>query len=158
MRKSIVVSNALLVAALLLPAASFAQDGPPGGRGGRGQGRMMQQSTVAWLLDDVQKEQYRPSGEQIAKLQTISEKLQKDFDEQRAKMQKMRDEAMNGGGDRGKMREEMREAMDKLRKKDEEAVEDALKVLNDEQKKVVKDLLDARKKEMDSRPRPRFGQ
>lgn len=140
----------LAAALLLVPAASFAQDGPPaGGRGqGRGPGRMMQ-STVAFLLE--QKDQYRPTGDQLAKIEAISEKLQKDVTEMREKMQKMREEAMNGGGDRDKMREEMRESMDKFRKKDQEATEEALKLLNDEQKKVVQDLLDARKKEMEAR-------
>lgn len=144
--------------ALAMPAAAFAQDGrpqggPPGGmRGGQGRG-MMRENVVEWLL--TKKDEFRPSGEQVAKLTEISDKLKKEMEEQRTKMQKMREEAQSGGGDRSEMREGMRDAMEKYRKHEEEAAEDALKVLNDEQKKVVKDLLDARKKEMEAQ-RGRF--
>jgi len=145
---------AVVLALTLLPAAAFAQSNTQQDQTGtrmRGQGRMMQ-STVEWLL--TQKEQFKPSTEQVTRLEEIAAKLKQDQQEERDKMQKMRDDMQNSGMDRDEMREHFRENMQKLRKKDEEATEDALKVLNDEQQKVVKDLLETHKKEMEARRRP----
>ncbi|HEX6558111.1 MAG TPA: Spy/CpxP family protein refolding chaperone [Longimicrobiales bacterium] len=145
---------AVALALTLLPAAAFAQQTPPAGAapgGMRGQGRMMQ-STVEWLL--TQKEQFRPTTEQVTKLEEIAATLKKDQQEDRDKMQKARETAQNDPNvDREAMRAQFRELMVKLRKQDDEATEDALKVLNDEQQKVVKEMLDARRKEMESRRR-----
>jgi hypothetical protein len=145
----------------LLPAVSYAQERPRGGP----QGRMLQ-STIEWLLS--QKDQFRPTEEQVAKLEELNKKLTESSANEREELRKIRDEAMNGGGDRREMREKVRPPdltyptyptyrplMEKLRKHDEEAAEDALELLNDEQQKVVKDLLETRKKEMEARRRPR---
>lgn len=148
---------ALAVAALLVPAASFAQqDSTRGGMGrmggmgmGMGRGGAPQQNSIDWLL--TQKDQFRPTADQVTKLQELSAKLIKENQEQRDKLQKLRADAMNGTGDRDAMREQGRSAAEKMRKNDAEASEDAVKLLNDEQKKVVKDLLDKRRKEMEAR-------
>ena len=146
---------AMVLALALLPASEMAQESPNGGppMGGMrmGQGRM-QQNTIEWLL--TQKEQFRPTDEQVTKLEALAKALNDSTAPMRDEMRKEREAAMQSGGDRREAFEKMRPTMEKLRHADEEATEDALKVLNDEQQKVVKDLIDARQKEMQSRRRP----
>ncbi len=127
--------------ALALPVAATAQGGPPQGR--------VQQNSIEWLL--TQKDQFRPSEEQVAKLAELGKQLTEATSKQRDEMRKLRQENM--GGDRAAMMEKVRPIMEQIRKQDSEATEAALKVLNEEQQKVVKDLLDARQKEMQARRR-----
>ena len=147
---------AIVLALALLPAAAMAQQTPPAGQpmGGMrmgGQGRM-QQNTIEWLL--TQKDQFRPSEEQVTKLTALAKALNDSTAPLRDQMRKAREDAMSGGGDMRSAFEQLRPTMEKMRHMDEEATENALKLLNDEQKKVAKDLIDQRQKEMQARRRP----
>ena len=146
---------AIVLALALLPAAAMAQQTPPQGppQGGmRMGGGRMQQNTVEWLL--TQKDQFRPSADQVTQLEAIAKALNDSTAPLRDQMRKAREDAMSGGGDPREAFQQMRPTMEKIRHADEEATEDAVKVLNDEQKKVVKDLLDQHQKEMQARRRP----
>lgn len=157
MKRSTIITLALV--ALLMPSLSSAQQDSTRGRmrGGMGMGmgmgmdRAPQLNTIEWLLS--RKEQFRPSADQVKQLEAISARLASDFKEDRAKLQKLREEGMSRSGDRREMRDNMRGAMEKMRKQDDKATEDALILMNAEQKKVVKDMLAARRKEMKERRR-----
>ena len=143
MKNRIVMLAAL---ALLVPAIASAQEA---------RRPRMQVNSIEWLLD--RKEEFRPSGEQVAKLEEIAKALNDVTTKQREEIRKLRDEGMSG--DRREAFQKMRPLMDEMRKQDDEAVKEALKVLNDEQKKVVSDMIEARRKEMENRQnrRPRVG-
>ena len=135
---------ALAALALALPTVGQAQDGPRPGRG-------MMQGTVEWLL--TEKAKFNATDEQVAKLQELVKKYEKDTEKQREEMQKAREE-MQGGGDRQAIMQKMRPIRDEMQKKDEASVEEALKLLNDEQKKTVTQMIEARREEMRNRRRP----
>lgn len=145
-RRTIMFSIA--AAALLLPAAALAQDEPRPERGMRGGFGGPQQNTIEWLL--TRKEHFRPTGEQVAKLEEAAKKLTEANAARREEMRKARQEAMNGGDRRAAM-EKSRPALEEMAKQDEAATKEALKLLNDEQKKVVEELLEVRRKEMQDR-------
>ena len=123
---------------LALPALAAAQDAP---RTGRGMPRM---NTIAWLLES--KSEFTATAEQVAGIEKISKKFDAETAQLRADMQKVRDENM--GGDRQAMMEKMRPLRDELRKKDEAAVADVLKLLSPDQQKTVNALLAKRRAEM----------
>jgi Spy/CpxP family protein refolding chaperone len=143
----------IAAAALLMPVTAMAQDETRPEDGMRGSPGVMQQNTIEWLL--TRKEEFRPTGEQVARLEAISKQLTEANAARREELRKTREEAMNGG-DRRASFEKLRPVLEELRKQDEAATKEALTVLNDEQKKVVEELLEARRKEMQER-RGRMG-
>jgi len=140
----------LLIAAmsLMIPNVSLAQEPPPSGP--PREGRPLQ-NTIEWLL--TQKEQFRPSGEQVAQLEAAAKALNDSIARDRDEIRKLREESRAGNGDRSATFQKMRPLMDAIHKQDESATQEALKVLNGEQQKVVQELLEARRKEMDARRR-----
>jgi Spy/CpxP family protein refolding chaperone len=138
----------LAAMALALPAAAHAQD-PPRPMGGRG---MMMMNTVDWMLKS--KDELAPSADQIAKLEVIAKKLDTDTEKERAELEKAREEMRAGTADRSAMMIKVRPIREEMQKKDEAAVEEALKVLSADQQKTVKALLEARREEMQNRRRP----
>jgi hypothetical protein len=131
--------------ALALPTVAAAQDAP------RGPGRGMMQSTIEWLL--TEKAKFNPTAEQVTKLEELVKKYETDTAKQREEMQKAREE-MQGGGDRQAVMQKLRPIRDEMMKKDESIVEEALKLLNDEQKTTVKQMIEARREDMRNRRRP----
>ena len=142
MRKLIAVA----AIAAVLPASAAAQDAPrgPGGRG------MPMLNTVEWLLKS--KEEFKATAEQAAKIEEISKKFDSETVKLREDFQKARQEMM-GGADRAAVMQKMAPIRDELRKKDEAAVEEVLKVLSTEQQTTVKQLLESRRNEMRNRGR-----
>jgi Spy/CpxP family protein refolding chaperone len=141
-----------LFGAVVVPGMLFAQEegGPPRG-GMRESGRMdgMRQNTIEWLL--TQKDQFRPTGDQVAKLEEAAKQLTEAQAKRREELSKLREEAMNNSDDPRAGFEKMRPLMQELRKQDELATKEAVKVLNSEQAKVVEELLASRRKEMNAR-------
>ena len=141
MRKSIAVA----ALALALPAAASAQDAP------RGPGaRAPMLNSVEWLLKS--KEEFNATAEQASKLEEISKKFDAETAKLREEFQKVRGEMM-GGADRATVMQKMRPIREELQKKDEAAVEEALKLLNAEQQTTVKQLLETRREDMGNRQR-----
>jgi Spy/CpxP family protein refolding chaperone len=132
--------------ALALPAAAQAQDGPRQ-MGGRAQ--ML--NTVQWLL--TSKDEFSATADQVAKIEAIAKKFDAETEKLRAEMDKVRDEMRAGAGDRETMMTKMRPIREELQKKDEAAVEEVLKILNADQQKSVKTLVETRKQEMQNRRR-----
>ena len=133
---------------LLIPSVSLAQEPPPGGP--PREGRMLQ-NTIEWLL--TQREQFRPSGEQVTQLEAAAKALNDSIAHDREEIRKLRAESGGESGDRRAAFEKMRPLMDAIRKQDEAATLEALKFLNSEQQKVVQELLEARRKEREARRR-----
>jgi protein CpxP len=136
---------AVVALAMVLPATAAAQDAPQ-----QRQGRGMMQSTIEWLL--TEKAKFNATGEQVTKLEALAKKFEGETAKHREEMQKVREE-MQGGGDRQAMMQKMRPIRDEMNRKDEAIVEEALKVLNDEQKATVKQMIEARREEMRNRRR-----
>ena len=119
-----------VTAIAIVAVSSFAQGGGGGGRGGFGQGRGgfggFQDATGVFLLnrDDVAGE-IKLTADQKTKLESIRQ----------AQREKMRDMFQGGGG--GGDREAMMAAMQKLQA---ENAKETLAVLNDDQKKRLKEL------------------
>jgi Spy/CpxP family protein refolding chaperone len=137
----------IVAAALLTPVTAMAQEEARPERGMRA-GPGMRQNTIEWLL--TRKEEFRPTGEQVARLEAIAKQLNEANAARREELRKARQEATTGG-DRRASFEKLRPVLEELRKQDEAATKEALTVLNDEQKKVVEELLETRKKEMQDR-------
>lgn len=137
----------MLMAALTLalPASAAAQDGP---RTLGGRAPMM--NTAEWLLKS--KDEYKATAEQAAKIEAIAKKFDAETEKQRAEFEKIRAE-MRDGGDRQTVMQKMRPIREEMMKKDEAAVEEVMQVLNDDQKKQVKELLELRREEMQTRRR-----
>jgi methionyl-tRNA synthetase len=133
---------ALAALALALPAAADAQDAPR---------RPAQVSTIEWLL--AEKAKFSPTAEQVTKLEELAKKFETETAKQREEMQKARDE-MRDSGDRQAIMQKIRPIREEVQKKDDAVVEEALKLLNDEQKKTVQAMIDARREEMRNRRRP----
>ena len=131
--------------ALVLPAAAQAQDGQ---RQMGGRGPML--NTVAWLLTN--KAEFNATADQVAKIEAISKQFDTETEKLRAEFDKVREE-MRGGADRQTIMQKMRPIRDELQKKDEAAVEEVVKLLNDDQKKTVKQLIEARREQMQNRRR-----
>ena len=132
--------------ALIVPAAADAQERPRQ-MGGRGQ--MM--NTVEWLITN--REEFKGSDEQIAKLEVIAKKFEADTKQQRAEMDKAREAMRSGTTDRATVMMQLRPIREDMQKKDEAAVEEALKVLSEDQQKTVKALIQSRREEMQNRRR-----
>ena len=132
--------------ALMVPAAADAQERPRQ-MGGRGQ--MM--NTVEWLITN--REEFKGSDEQIAKLEVIAKKFEADTKQQRAEMDKAREAMRSGTTDRATVMMQLRPIREDMQKKDEAAVEEALKVLSEDQQKTVKALIQSRREEMQNRRR-----
>ena len=135
---------AMTVFALAWPAGAMAQDAPA-----QRPGRMMM-STVEWLL--TEKAKFSPTEEQVTKLQELAKKFDAETTKLREEMQKIRAEIQDGA-DRQALMQKMRPVREEIQKKDEAAVEEALKLLNDEQKKTVTQMIEARREEMRNRRR-----
>lgn len=134
---------AIAALAMVLPATAAAQDAPQ-----QRQGRGMMQSTIEWLL--TEKAKFNATAEQVTKLEALAKKFEDETAKHREEMQKMRAE-MQGGGDRQAMMQKMRPVREEMMKKDEAAVDEALKLLSDEQKATVKQMIEARREEMRGR-------
>lgn len=134
---------AIAALAMVLPATAAAQDAPQ-----QRQGRGMMQGTIEWLL--TEKAKFNATAEQVTKIEALAKKFESETAKHREEMQKMREE-MQGGGDRQAMMQKMRPIRDEMMKKDEAAVEEALKLLSDEQKATVKQMIEARREEMRGR-------
>ena len=132
--------------ALMVPGAADAQERPRQ-MGGRGQ--MM--NTVEWLITN--REEFKGSDEQIAKLEVIAKKFEADTKQQRAEMDKAREAMRSGTTDRATVMMQLRPIREDMQKKDEAAVEEALKVLSEDQQKTVKALIQSRREEMQNRRR-----
>ncbi|MDQ8003262.1 MAG: Spy/CpxP family protein refolding chaperone [Pedobacter sp.] len=132
----------MMIYGLLFGMVAFAQAQPGQGRQGGGPGgrMMMSPENRVKQLD----EKLKLSDDQKTKLTTI-------FTEQadaQKKMREERSEAQAGGGDR----QAMMEKMQKMRAELETKVNG---VLNDEQKKTYKAMLDEQKAEMEKRAKER---
>lgn len=142
MRKLIAVA-----ALVLVPAVASAQDTP------RGQGRgMPRMNTIDWLLES--KADFKVTAEQAAKIEAISKKFDQETASLREQMQKIRSENM-GGGDRQAMMQQMRPLREEMRKKDEAAVAEVMKLLTPDQQKLVNEAMAKRREEMRNRMRGR---
>jgi periplasmic protein CpxP/Spy len=141
MRKLIAVA----ALAMVLPATAEAQDAPQ-----QKQGRGMMQSTIEWLVTECAK--FNATPEQVTRLEALAKKFESETAKQREEMQKVREE-IQGGGDREALMQKIRPIRDEMTKKEEAVVEEALKVLNDEQKATVKQMIEARREEMRNRRR-----
>lgn len=150
-RRTIMLSIA--AAALLLPVTAMAQQDARPGDGRRGGPGGLQQNTIEWLL--TRKAQFRPTGAQIARLEEAAKKLTEANAARREELRKAREEAVSSGDRRASL-EKLRPVLEEIRKQDDAATREALNVLNDEQKKVVEELLEARRKELQDR-RSRMG-
>jgi hypothetical protein len=128
---------------LALPAVASAQEGPR--KGGRG---MAMLNTAEFVLKN--KAEINATAEQVSKIEEISKKFDKDTEQLRAELQKVREE-MRGGTDRQTIMQKMRPLREELQKKNEAAKAEVLKLLNDEQKKTVSALLETRREEMKNR-------
>jgi Spy/CpxP family protein refolding chaperone len=137
----------LAALALMVPAAANAQDRPRQ-MGGRGQ--MM--NTVEWLVTN--REEFKASDDQIAKLEAIAKKFDSDTEKQRTELDKAREAMRSGTSDRAAVMAQLRPIREDMQKKDEAALVEALKVLSEDQQKTVKALIEARREEMQSRRRP----
>jgi hypothetical protein len=135
----------MAVLALALPAVASAQEGPR--KEGRGMAMM---NTVEFVLKS--KAEFNATAEQVSKIEEISKKFDKDTEQLRADMLKVREE-MRGAEDRQTLMQKMRPIREELQKKNEAALADVLKLLNDEQKKTVSALLESRREEMQNRRR-----
>ena len=131
----------MMICGLLFGMVAFAQAQPGQGRPGGGPGGRMGMNPEARVkqLD----EKLKLSDDQKAKLTTI-------FTEQADAQKKMREEAQAGGGDREAM-------MEKMQKQRAELETKVTAVLNDEQKKAYKAMLDEQKAEMEKRMKERQG-
>lgn len=155
------IHRLLLAAALIaLPAVAEAQQNPPANRGGRmmqGQmsERMQQRSPVQFFLDH--KAELRLTPEQVTRLEAIGAELQ-------ARNQPLREQMMAARGERSgerptreemaQRRQEMAERrkamaplMEEMQKNNATAREEIQALLNPEQQKVAKDLLQAQRQE-----------
>ena len=128
--------------ALALPVAANAQEAP------RGPGRGQMISSVEYLVKAAG--EFTATPEQITKLEEIAAKFAKETAKEREEMQKIRGE-MQSGADRSALMLKMRPIREEIQKKDEAAVEEALKVLTADQQKIAKQLVDARREEMNNR-------
>jgi len=128
----------LMICGLLFGMVAFAQAQPGQGRPGGGPGGRMGMNPEARVkqLD----EKLKLSDDQKAKLTTI-------FTEQADAQKKMREENQ-GGGDRQAM-------MEKMQKQRAELETKVTAVLNDDQKKTYKAMLDEQKAEMEKRMKER---
>ena len=131
----------------MMPSVSRAQAPSPGGP--PREGRPLQ-NTIEWLL--TQKEQFRPSGEQVVQLEAAAKALNDSIARDRDEIRKLREES-GEESDRRAAFEKMRPLMDAIRKQDEAVTLEALKILNSEQQKVVQELLEIRRKEREARRR-----
>ncbi len=152
------IHRLLLAAALLaLPAAAQAQQTPPANRGGRMmqdqmQGRMQLQSPIQIFLDN--KAQLRLTAEQVTQLEAIGAELEARNKPLREKMLEARGGAADGGRpsreERAEMRQKLAPIMQEMQKNNAAARDQIMDLLNAEQKKVARDLLEARRQ--DRRP------
>jgi predicted RND superfamily exporter protein len=136
----------MLVGALMLagPAMAAAQEAP------RGPGRGMLANSVEFVLKSAA--EFNATAEQVSKIEEINKKFDKDTESLRTDLLKIREE-MRGSADRQTVMQKMRPLREELQKKDEAALADVLKLLNDEQKKAVTALLESRREAMQNRRR-----
>ena len=128
--------------ALALPVAASAQEAP------QGPARAQMMSTIEFLVKASG--EFNATPEQVAKLEEIAAKFARETAKEREAMQKIRAE-MQPGADRSALMMKMRPVREEMLKKDEAAVEEALKVLNADQQKYAKQVLETRKQEMNNR-------
>jgi Spy/CpxP family protein refolding chaperone len=140
MRK-LMLAGALMLAGPALAAAQEAPRGP-----GRG---MPMANSVEFVLKSAA--EFNATPEQVSKIEEINKKFDKDTESLRAELLKIREE--RGSADRQTVMQKMRPLREELQKKDEAALADVLKLLNDEQKKSVSALLESRREKMQNRRR-----
>ena len=128
--------------ALALPVAADAQEAP------RGPGRGQMVSSIEFLVKASA--EFNATAEQLTKLEEIAAKFAKETTKEREELQKIRGE-MQSGADRSAAMLKMRPVREELQKKDDEAVEEALKVLTADQQKIAKQLVDSRREQMNNR-------
>jgi hypothetical protein len=136
---------ALTALALVVPASASAQDGP------RAMGRARPMlNTVEWLLKS--KDEFKATADQAAKIQEIGTRFDAETAKQREEFRKIREE-MLGGGDRQTVMQKMQPIRDELQKKDEAALAEVMKLLDEDQRITVKQLLESRRQDMRNRTR-----
>ena len=140
---------AIAALALAMPTVAAAQDAA------RGQGRQQMLSTIEYLVKLGG--EFNATPEQLTKLEALAATFAKETSKHREEMQKVREE-MQAGGDRSALMQKMRPIREEMQRKDDAAIEEALKVLNAEQQEYVKKLVEARREQRANRPgRPATG-
>lgn len=135
---------ALTFFALAIPASGNAQEIMGA------QMRGPQISTIEWLIKS--KDEFNATTEQVTKLEELSTRFKSETAKLREELQKVRAEMMNTD-DRQATMQKMRPLREELQKKDEAAVEEAIELLNDEQKQTVNTLLETRRNNNENRRR-----
>lgn len=136
------MAGMILAAALLVPVALSAQQGPPGGAPGRGMGMRMR-SPIAIAIDH--KADLTLTDDQVTKLQAIDAKLTEKNAPIRQKMQEARPQGVNfqdmTDEQRQAMRDKVMPLMQELMANTQEARTEAEKLLKPEQVTKLQEIL-----------------